>query len=356
MASGLQPPSPRTQPASPSQSLRFDSGLPFDYRPPWYLRSGHLQTILGPFAIPRADLPNTRVWKVPLLDGHGQTFLYETSPVDSAAVLDPTLGILMLHGLGGDHSSPYLTRIAEQLSTLGYRTIRIDLPGAGPAAVLSDRAAHAGCSGDVRHIMSWASQHLGIDHWKVAGFSLGGNITLKLLAEESQASSTSIDSAIVVAPPMDLAYCCSLIEKGVNQIYNKFFLKTLKRLARERCRHWPRWQDLSKTVSNRLPTIRAFDDAYTSKIGGFIDASDYYHQCSTLHRVQEITIPTAILMDEHDPIVPASLLERVQIPSSVSTCVSRFGGHIGYLYRSERSKMACWMDEWVVAQLTQSQC
>ncbi len=161
MASGLQPPSPRTQPASPSQSLRFDSGLPFDYRPPWYLRSGHLQTILGPFAIPRADLPNTRVWKVPLLDGHGQTFLYETSPVDSAAVLDPTLGILMLHGLGGDHSSPYLTRIAEQLSTLGYRTIRIDLPGAGPAAVLSDRAAHAGCSGDVRHIMSWPRNILG---------------------------------------------------------------------------------------------------------------------------------------------------------------------------------------------------
>lgn len=321
------------------------------FRTPWYLRSGHIQTILGPYAIRRQHVHGTVRSKVPIA-GEGQTFLYESKPEENR---DSELGILMLHGLGGHHDSPYLTRIASLLVAAGFRAIRVDLPGCGPSARLSDRAAHAGCSDDLFQILRWGHENLGIKRWRIAGFSLGGNVTLKLLCELAEKKldpcQVEIERAVVVAPPIDLAYCCALIEQGFNRVYNRFFLRTLKKYARMRATQWPRWKELVDRAPSRIRSIREFDDVFTSAIGGFQDANDYYSTCSTAERMHGITIPTSILVDTHDPIVPASLFDRFRIPSGSTLTKTSYGGHLGYFQRNEQGKIACWMDPWVVNEL-----
>lgn len=344
-------------------TIRLDQGsLPSrneisDFRPPWYLRSGHLQTMLGPYAIRPRVLPSAQAIEVPLPRG-GHTYVYETCPEIARQRRD---AILLIHGLGGSHSSPYLTRIAGMLADRGFRAIRVDLPGCGPASNLSDMPAHAGCSRELKAILSWGHRNLGIDSWKVAGFSLGGNVTLKMLAELSGASAAAsvrdehadllIERAVVVAPPIDLQYCCSSLEKGIHKIYNKFFVRVLRRLADHRSSIWPRWSEISH--SNRLPvrTIREFDEVYTSRIAGFDGALDYYEKCSTFGQVDRIEIPTTILIDHHDPIVPSAIFSETHPTPFVDIHVTRHGGHMGYIHRNRQGKMACWMDEWIVKQL-----
>ncbi len=267
--------------------------------------------------------------------------------------------VLLIHGLGGDHSSPYLTRIASRLVEKGHRAMRIDLPGCGPSAILSDRAAHAGCTEDLRAILQWIASEFGVTKLQLAGFSLGGNIVLKLLAEAAAADRSGaegwrgpkVERAVVVAPPVDLAHCCRLIESGFNNVYNKFFLKILKRVTRQRAKLWPAWKRLVENNQKPIRSIREFDDAYTSQIAGFRDAADYYAQCATIHRLVDIRTPTSILMDFHDPIVPASLLENVPLADCIDVTTSRLGGHIGYFHRPPGSKLACWMDDWVLEKL-----
>ena len=329
------------------------------FRPPWYLRSGHLQTMLGPFAIPRRELPATRRIEVPLPRG-GHTYLYETCPEIARRRTD---AILLIHGLGGSHSSPYLTRIAGLLADAGHRAIRVDLPGCGPSADISDMPAHAGCSPEVRGIMEWGHGNLGIDRWKIAGFSLGGNITLKLLSELSSECSHAvekkiaevpgmcIDRAVVVAPPIDLDECCKTLEKGLRRVYNRFFVRILRKLAAHRSSIWPRWAEISKSDHRPVRTIRDFDNVFTSRIAGFEDALDYYEKCSTWNCIDQIRTPTSILIDTHDPIVPSTMFRKAQWTDYIDVTVTRHGGHIGYLHRNEAGKLGCWLDSWVVQAL-----
>ncbi len=340
------------------------------FRPPWYLRSGHIQTMLGPFAIPRRDLPSTRRIEVPLPRG-GHTYLYETCPEIARQRSD---AILLIHGLGGSHSSPYLTRIAGLLADAGHRAIRVDLPGCGPSADISDMPAHAGCSPEVRGILEWGHGNLGIDRWKIAGFSLGGNITLKLLSElaaeganrPNADSSTMefssggyrqsptrlcIDRAVVVAPPIDLHECCKTLEKGLRRVYNRFFVRILRKLAAHRSSIWPRWAEIAQSDHRPVRTIRDFDNVFTSRIAGFADALDYYEKCSTWNCLDQIRIPTSILIDMHDPIVPSTMFRKAQWTDCIDVTVTKHGGHIGYLHRDEEGKLGCWLDRWVVQAL-----
>lgn len=322
------------------------------FKPPWYLRNGHVQTILGQFINRPKKSPRFRRYEVPLMGG-GATYLYDSQPEETRAEYT----VLLAHGLGGSHASPYMIRITDALMKAGIRVIRVDLPGSGPAAEISDRAAHAGCSHDLLMIMQWAAEHLQVQRWRVAGFSLGGNITLKLLSELpslSSANSVQIEKALVVAPPVDLAFCCRRIEKGLNAIYNQFFLRILKRLARERSVRWTRWRDLHQANRNRLRSLRQFDNVYTAPIAGFRDASDYYERCSTFSLLELISTPTTVLIDSHDPIVPASLFDTVAISPSIQVLRTDQGGHLGYLHRTPSGKLTCWMDEWVVRELQEA--
>ncbi|MFM8174676.1 MAG: YheT family hydrolase [Pirellulaceae bacterium] len=333
----------------PVQYLPKDSAaVGTSYHPRWYLRNGHLQTMLVPYTLRPESRFDVSAHQVPFGE-NSATCLYEShgrsdSKSDQA--------ILLIHGLAGSHASPYLVRIADHLTALGHRVFRMDLPGCGPSMSLSDLPAHAGCSDIIRRVMMWSSQHLGIARWRVAGFSLGGNILLKMLAESRQDGwSTGVERAVVVAPPIDLARCCDSIESRRNWLYNRFFVRMLRSAAHQRASLWPRWQERFRLLHKPIRSIRDFDDQFTAPLIGFQNAAEYYDQCSSARLLDRIRVPTEVLVDRSDPIVPVAIYEDAPWSSSCQLTITKHGGHLGYLNHSRSEGLGCWMDHWVADHL-----
>jgi predicted alpha/beta-fold hydrolase len=200
--------------------------------------------------------------------------------------------------------------------------------------------------------MMWSSQHLGIARWRVAGFSLGGNILLKMLAESrEEAGATTVERAVVVAPPIDLARCCDSIESRRNWLYNRFFVRMLRHAAQQRASLWPRWQERFQLLHKPIRSIRDFDDQFTAPLIGFQNAAEYYDQCSSTHMLDRIGVPTEILVDRSDPIVPVAIYDDAPWSSSCRLTITKHGGHLGYLNHCRSEGLGCWMDQWVTDHL-----
>ncbi len=331
----------RRRDTSHSESIHAEQFTLPAYRPSLLFRSGHIQTIWQTkyrVATPHLDF---QAIQAPLQTS-GSTYCYisrtELSRTDLPA-------ILLIHGLAGTGTSRYLIRIAERCLRLGFRVVRMDLPGCGNSASLSSYPPHAGCSREVFAALKHLHSQLGWERWIVGGFSLGGNVAINLGLDLQGAESSPIELAglIAVAPPIDLSHCSWSIERGVNRFYAKFFLKELVRQRDSKAKHWESWRPFENQPSP--PSIGKFDDLYTAPLSGFRDAKDYYRQASTHQRLHELQIPTEVLVDRHDPIVPFQIFRNVQWTESTNVQISRFGGHLGYLHYPN-GLPACWMDDW----------
>lgn len=329
------------------------------FRPPWYLRSGHFQTLLTVVYRPKLVLTDTSQYSVPLPGNVGATYLYENAPAEgthsrSLSNYDPSHAVLLLHGLGSSHSGAYMNNIAARLVAQGHRVIRVDLPGSGPSSSLTWLPAHAGCSEEMWAILDWCHQNLGIETWRGIGFSLGGNLLLKMLADHAgdltnQRVPWTFKAALAVAPPIDLAACCDGMEQSINRWYAKHFLKILMAEVERRSNSWERWAKIP-----RIPkpmTIRQFDDRFTAPLAGFHDSEEYYRHSSSGTHLKKISTPTIILGDRHDPIVPARIFRLAFENPCIQMKWTQRGGHLGYLHRTKDGRYVRWADEWVAGQI-----
>jgi uncharacterized protein len=332
------------------------------FHPPWYLRSGHLQTLITGFYRPIAPLPNPIVHAVPIGE-FGHMLVHENRP-DSIADVAAAPAVLLLHGLGSSHAGTYMTNIASRLLSRGFRVFRADLPGAGPSCETTPLPPHGACHPLVLDCLRHLSHTLTIPQWHLVGISLGGSILLRLLVELAtnsappsalaDAAPWSVASAIAVAPPIDLAASCIHVEKGVNLLYAKYFVRALKRQTLQRAALWDSWK--ARLPHADFSTIRKFDETVTVHLAGFRDANAYYEAGSSHHHLQAIRVPTTILVDEQDPIVPVSLFDRAELSPTTRLVRTRFGGHVGYLARLPASSAnpagwTRWADEWIVREL-----
>lgn len=329
------------------------------FRPPWYLRSGHIQTALTAVYRPKLSLSNTTSFTVPLPNDVGSTNIYENFTIGQGQTLEkrPSRAILMLHGLGSSHGGTYMSNVAAKLVARGERVIRVDLPGCGPSANLTWLPGHAGCSEEIWAILDWCHQNLGIDDWRAVGFSLGGNILLRMLATHAddlahRSVPWKITSALAVAAPIDLAACCDGMEGKVNRWYARHFIKILMAEANLRSTMWPQWKAIA--MSPRPLSIRQFDDRFTAPLAGFADADEYYCKASSGGLLRNIVTNTTLLCDRHDPIVPAKIFDTVTLNSRIRLEWTRRGGHLGYLYRTADGRYVRWADDWVVEHITES--
>src|SRR5262249_21460832 len=162
------------------------------------------------------------------------------------------------------------------------------------------------------------------------GFSLGGNIVLKLAGEAAEAPMAGLDRVVAIAPPIDLVRCAALISSPRNRLYELHFVRSLIKQVRRPQRHLPDIPAL------RLPlhaTLRQFDDLYTAPRGGFTDATDYYRRASSLPLVPRIRVPTLIVTARDDPFIAAEPFESLDVPPHIDVQIARHGGHLGFLGR-----------------------
>ncbi len=315
------------------------------------LNGGHRQTLAATIWTGASAGQTGRRHLLSLPDGD-ELVLHDDCPANWR----PTAPVvLLLHGLAGSYLSAYMVRISQKLRAVGVRTFRLDHRGCGAGAETAKRPYHAGRSDDVFEALCLVQQQCPGSLLGVAGFSLSGNMLLKMLGEHEHRSilPRELMCAVAVNPPIDLEGSGRRLALPGNRIYDQHFVKLLvEDVARRVQRH----ADAPRPLYAAAPrTLREFDDLYTAPVSGFQGVTDYYERCSAEQFVPSIMTPTLILTASDDPLVPSESFERLACPSSVTVHITSGGGHLGYLSRRGRDADCRWMDwrvvEWLTAHL-----
>jgi predicted alpha/beta-fold hydrolase len=262
---------------------------------------------------------------------------------------------LLIHGLAGCHGSPYLVRLATRLNAAGVRTFRMDLRGCGAGLCLARLPYHSGRSEDAAAALEEIARLCPGSLTALVGFSLGGNIVLKLLGEVGDRPPHNLASAAAVCPPVDLALCVAALRRPLHRVYDRYFARLLVQRLEQRRRAHP----AATTVSfpRRPRGIYDFDDLFTAPVCGFGTAENYYRQASSNQFLTRIALPTLILAAEDDPLVLAEPLRQAKLSSSTRLHLMRHGGHLGFVSRRASDPDRRWMDwrivEWVLDQMRQ---
>jgi len=313
------------------------------FRPLPLLSHPHMQTILAAKVYFPLEPPST-TRLVDLADG--DRIALEISTPAGWQPDAPT--VLLLHGLCGCHRSTYMRRLAYKCWRCGLRAVRMNLRGCGSGRGLARQLYHSGRSEDVHAVLRALHAETPDSPLTLLGFSLGGNIVLKLAGELREAAARYLRQVIAVCPPADLAACVRLLAKPPNRLYERHFMRRLRADVLDRHRLFP---DLPPAALPQELTLYAFDNLYTAPRCGFRSADDYYARCSAAPLVPNITMPCRMLFAADDPFIDATVFDGVSLPASIQLLRTRYGGHLGFLGWPGRAGGYRWLDTLLLAWL-----
>jgi predicted alpha/beta-fold hydrolase len=291
------------------------------YAAPAWLPGGHLQTIYPATCLvkpkvayrrERWDTPDGDFIDIDFVDGKpGQPF------------------IVLFHGLEGSSDSHYARALMAAVAARGWSGAVPHFRGCSGEPNHAPRFYH---SGDAEEV-DWIIRRLAASRvdavnarFYAAGVSLGGNALLRWLGE-SQHQAEIVDAACAISAPLDLASGGAALSRGVNLIYTRMFLQTLKPKCLHKLKQFPDLFDRERMLNAR--DLYEFDNVVTAPLHGYRDTDDYWHRASARHVLDDITVPTLVLNARNDPFLPAR-----HLPRSAAACVTldypEQGGHVGF--------------------------
>jgi len=291
------------------------------YNSPVYLFNGHLQTIVPAIICSIGKKIYTRE-RIETSDGD---FL----DLDWIRKGNKKLALIS-HGLQGNTYAPYNLRMAKHLSENNWDTLSWNYRGCGDELNRKKYFYHSGFTGDLNEVLHHAISKNLYDEIILIGFSIGGNITLKYLGEQSAAISNKVKKAIVFSVPVDLKSSSTQLSKFSNIIYMKRFLKSFKKIFEEKEKLFPGTFDL-KNYSN-IKNFHQFDSIYTATLYGFKDVDDYYNRASSKPYLTKIKIPTLIVNALNDPFLSSACFpyEAIEQNELLFLETPSQGGHVGF--------------------------
>jgi predicted alpha/beta-fold hydrolase len=326
------------RPLSELGPLHCPPGVP-EFVPALGLGCAHRQTLWATLFPGRITIPNTTERRLRLDDGD-LVVMHDNRPPGWQRG-DHT--VLMLHGLGGSHQSGYMVRLANRLTSQGIRTFRMDHRGCGAGAQLARNPYHAGRTEDVAAAVQMVERLCPGSPISLAGFSLSGNLLLRYLGEKPENLPLSLFRAVAVCPPIDLHRCTSMLNSSsMGQRYDWYFTRRLiSQIA-----GGPQWKDYLPLASVRRPPRRLydFDELYTAPAAGYGSADEYYTQASAIRVIDRIRVHTTILASEDDPVVCPQPFRELVLPPNVTMCLTKGGGHLGFIGRGGVDPDRRWMD------------
>ena len=241
----------------------------------------------------------------------------------------PTL--LALHGLEGSSSAQYMLGIADKAFARGFNVVRLNQRNCGGTEELSEGLYHSGLTADPLAVLNELVTRDGIENVVVAGYSLGGNLALKLAGELGDRAPGWLRAVAAVSPTLELSSCMDMLERPQNRLYEWNFLISLLRRIRRKARLFPGRYDVSSLW--RVRSVRRFDDRYTAPHHGFRDAADYYFRAASMRVVDRIRVPTLIITAEDDPFIPVAPALHASVADNpcITRMITRYGGHCGFI-------------------------
>jgi hypothetical protein len=321
------------------------------FKPLPLLRKGTPQTIAGIY-FPHNPFLSDKIQHIITLGDQDKIVVIENKPLswNSTGRI-----VLMIHGLTGSHRSKYLVRLTRKFQRQGYLVIRMNLRGCGVGKRLAKKLYHSGRSEDARAVIQWITERYPHSPITLIGFSIGGNITLKLAGEDGVRPSGNLDSVVAVSPPLDLKGCVEQLILPRNTIYDKHFVKDLIKHVEAKHRYFP---ELPRPDLSYKMNLYEFDDHYTGPYSGFKNADDYYQQNSSAQFIDNINLPTLILHAQDDPFIINTPFTKLPVKQNMDYCITRHGGHVGWLGKTDHWGDFRWMDmvilRWVQKLITRT--
>lgn len=319
--------------------------VPADFQPARGLGNRHIQTLL-PSLRPLAALKrDTEILNLPDGDFVELAWVCPPAPLHNEAPL-----FLLFHGLEGSFDSPYARDLLTAATALGWRAVMMHFRGCGQAPNRLPRAYHSGDTADAYWVIGQLARRYPRAIKVAAGVSLGGNMLVKLVAEQG-GDGLDLAGAIAVSAPLDLAASADALNRGFARNYQRHLLKSLKQKIAVKMASTPLPISLTSYQLGQLDSFWAYDNEVTAPLHGFASASDYYRRASAGRLLGEIELPTLILHAADDPLMPRDLFERLPIPSdAVRVEIARQGGHAGFIETYE-GRLSSWVARRVARQL-----
>jgi hypothetical protein len=299
---------------------------PPSFQPRRFLRGGHLQTI-GSFLLRRRfALAPHEERLIEVEPGIRILCKCHWQPERQSA-----LTVIIVHGLEGSSESEYMLGIAQKGLAAGMNVVRVNQRNCGGTDALAPTLYHSGRSADISAVAKNLIAQDGIRTFALAGYSMGGNLVLKLAGEWGNGGPREFRAVVAVCPAMDLAASADALHLLGNRLYESYFLLNLRRRLREKARLFPAAFDPSRLRG--IKSLRDFDDKITAHYCGFQGADDYYARSSASNVVDRIAMPAFILQSANDPFIRILPLTREKILANphIRFVETADGGHCSFL-------------------------
>jgi predicted alpha/beta-fold hydrolase len=314
-----------------------------EFIPSRWLRNPHAMTIAATFwrrKFPRLPVGVSRLFEVePGTQVRADCHMCE-NPREHAT-------IVVLHGLEGSSDSGYMLGIAEKAWVAGFNVVRLNQRNCGGTEQLTQTLYHSGLSGDIRSVIFELIERDQLPEIFAVGFSMGGNLVLKMAGELADSAPSQIHGFVAVAPALDLAACADTLGEPRNFVYQRHFVTGLKRRMRLKTSLFP--GVFAVDGMRNIRSVRAFDELITARFCGFAGADDYYGRSSARQLLAHIRKPCMILTSQDDPFVPVSSFGDPAIRENpcIELIMTRYGGHCAFI-SNERGDARFWAENRVV--------
>jgi predicted alpha/beta-fold hydrolase len=296
------------------------------FRPHPWLRGGHIQT-LASFLLPRhIHLPPAEERLIEVAPGiQVRCWCYWQSQRQSP------LTLIAVHGLEGSTESQYMMGVARNGLAAGMNVVLMNQRNCGGMDACAPTLYNSGLSKDVAAVAHHVIERDAVSRFALIGFSMGGNLVLKLAGEWGSGGPRQFRAVAAVCPAVDLAASADALHEPANRIYECYFLMQLFRSFRRKVKLFPTAFEASRLRG--ISTLREFDDRITAYYCGFTGADDYYARAAASNVIEHIALPALIIHAANDPFIrlrPESR-QRILANPNITYVETQDGGHCAFV-------------------------
>ncbi|KAI9092288.1 hypothetical protein K1719_027788 [Acacia pycnantha] len=313
---------------------------------PFFASNCHVETIFAAFF---RSVPQVKYRRQCIRTKDDGTVALDWVAGDDRLLPPDSPVLILLPGLTGGSEDSYVRHLLIRARSKGWRVVVFNSRGCGDSPVTTPKFYSASFLGDLREVVSHVNTLYPEANIYAVGWSLGANILVRYLGQESHACPLS--GAVSLCNPFNLIVADEDFRKGFNNVYDKALAKALREIFKK---HALLFEDIGGEYNIELAanakTVREYDDGITRVSFGFKSVDEYYSNSSSSDSIKYVQTPLLCIQAADDPIAPARGIPREDIKENPNCLliVTPKGGHLGWVAGDDAPFGSPWTDPLVI--------
>ncbi|MTI22739.1 alpha/beta fold hydrolase [Fulvivirga sp. RKSG066] len=296
------------------------------YKAPFFLRNGHLATII-PSSFRKVEGVTYQRERLNTPDGDFLDLDWVFNQSDKLVIIS--------HGLEGSASRPYVKGMAKYFSKQGWDALAWNCRSCSGELNWKPRFYHHGATEDLDQLVEYAISGKGYSTVALVGFSMGGSMTLKYLGEKGEELPRQVIGGVAYSVPVSLKSSVEALSTQGNAFYRKRFLKKLEQKIKQKAQQYP--DEIKYSGFDDIKYFPDFDNLYTAPLHRFKDANDFYERASAGRYMYATQVPTLLVNALNDPFLGSACYPFLECDNHKHIFLEtpKHGGHVGFSLRND---------------------